>query len=683
MSTRAQYPSLIGNQGKFLRVNPTETDAEWQSAVIGTGIQSVTGWNVDNTDPVNPVILPLQVDGVTILGTGEVGSPLQAVLPTGFVQSVNDDGNGFVTVDNTDPNNPIIDFDYLALADDQTFGEELAVNTFFIDALFTNTYYTDSMVDFLINDSTFITDITTVVGSTGAVAVDSSDTTPSYLASKLNIHSSDGSVVVVTSITNPSGNEILDIDLTTTGGSAGNQLVTMTASEDLTIGQTVGNSVMENNKVARANRINSNTVIQDYTMSGFAVIQDHQCEIGGDKFVMIDWDTTGTDTLNATIGTVNNSVMTLALGTSVAVTTTFNTTINDYSVCKLDTDKFIVFYVNDASGSVIKYRVGTVSGTVITFGTEATVDTLSGGVDSFHSTSLGTNKGVIFYAGTTPSQTKVTVFTTSGTVATFGTPHTVGTNVQANAVNDTNSTIQKIATDKFAICASSNDVYAQVFTCSGTTITAGTELQIANPATSTTIRFITSPNTDVFVLAYATPFTGITYAIACTVSTTTITAGTPLNTLIGTPSIGIFVESTTSLMCVSSSNTRGFTRISLSGTTLAIVSYINTTSQNTQTVITMGNGYWIGLYSSSTSVFIFIQGMSVSFLGIAQSTVAKGASVNVLYSGKDSNQSGLAPGGYYVPDALGGIVVNPIEDTTYAMNLLPVMKALSATEVVI
>ena len=553
------------------------------------------------------------------------------------------------------------------IADSTNFTDELANNTTFIDALTAN--------------ADFITNIDVI--SDGKVKVDTDDTTSDFLDSKLNIHSSDSSVTVAKTITNPSGNEILDIDLSTASAGAGNLLVSMTADEDITIGQTVGVSVMENNKVARANRYVSNTVTQDYTMSGDATIQDHQCEIGGDKFVMINWDTAGTDTLYATIGTVNNTVMTVALGTSVAVTTTFNTTVEDYSVCKLDTDKFIVFYRNDASNTIIKYRVGTVSGTTITFGTEATVDTLAGGVDSIHSATLGTDKGVIFYAGTTTSQTRVTVFTTSGTVATFGTPHTVGTNIQANALGSTYNTIQKIATDKFVICASSNDVYAQVFTCSGTTITAGTELQIANPATSTNIRFITSPNTDVFVLAYATPFTNITYAIACTVSTTTITAGTPLNTLIGIASIGIFVESPTSLMCVSSSNTRGFTRISLSGTSLSIVSYLNTTSQNAQTVITMGNGYYIGLFPSSTSVSVYIQGMSVSFLGIAQATVAKGASVNVLYSGKDSNQSGLAPGGYYVPDALGGIVINPVEDTTFTLNQLPTMKALSATEVVI
>lgn len=42
-----------------------------------------------------------------------------------------------------------------------------------------------------------------------------SDTTPSVLNNKLNIHSSDSSVTVTKTITNPSGNEIIDYDLST------------------------------------------------------------------------------------------------------------------------------------------------------------------------------------------------------------------------------------------------------------------------------------------------------------------------------------------------------------------------------------------------------------------------------------------------------------------------------------
>lgn len=50
------------------------------------------------------------------------------------------------------------------------------------------------------------------------VAVSAADTTPGYLQPKLNVHSSDGSVTVTETITNPAGNEILDIDITAASG---------------------------------------------------------------------------------------------------------------------------------------------------------------------------------------------------------------------------------------------------------------------------------------------------------------------------------------------------------------------------------------------------------------------------------------------------------------------------------
>jgi|GEM_PF-5150880 len=89
-----------------------------QPTPASTGVQSVTDdgngqVTVDNTDPANPIIdfTGVVADGTTITGTGLAGAPLQAVAaPPSGVQSVTDDGNGQVTVDNTDPANPIIDF---------------------------------------------------------------------------------------------------------------------------------------------------------------------------------------------------------------------------------------------------------------------------------------------------------------------------------------------------------------------------------------------------------------------------------------------------------------------------------------------------------------------------------------------------------------------------------------------
>lgn len=64
----------------------------------GTGVQSVTGLNTDNTDPQNPIV-QISVDGSTITGTGTPGDPLVATAssnitvytetPSGDVDGVN------------------------------------------------------------------------------------------------------------------------------------------------------------------------------------------------------------------------------------------------------------------------------------------------------------------------------------------------------------------------------------------------------------------------------------------------------------------------------------------------------------------------------------------------------------------------------------------------------------------
>lgn len=69
----------------------------------GGGVESVTGLNTDNTDPLNPIV-KISVDGTTITGTGTPLDPLVAIGGGGgSVNSVT--GN---IVDNTDPVNPVV-----------------------------------------------------------------------------------------------------------------------------------------------------------------------------------------------------------------------------------------------------------------------------------------------------------------------------------------------------------------------------------------------------------------------------------------------------------------------------------------------------------------------------------------------------------------------------------------------
>lgn len=118
MATRANLPKFQGNAGKFLQVGMDEEDAVWVSAE-----------------------------------------------PSDAVQSVTDDGNGFVTVNNTDPQNPIIDFDYLSLATDPSFVTAIAEDSTFVSELIGNTTFTTDLanntnfINTLSANSTFITNI--------------------------------------------------------------------------------------------------------------------------------------------------------------------------------------------------------------------------------------------------------------------------------------------------------------------------------------------------------------------------------------------------------------------------------------------------------------------------------------------------------------------------------------------
>jgi hypothetical protein len=97
--------------------------------------------------------------------------------------------------------------DLIAIANDATFLATLIPNL-------------DENVKVAVDGVTITGDGTTANPLVAAVSSDNftvkataADTTPSYLDNKLNIHSTDGSVTVTKTITNPAGNEVVDYDL--------------------------------------------------------------------------------------------------------------------------------------------------------------------------------------------------------------------------------------------------------------------------------------------------------------------------------------------------------------------------------------------------------------------------------------------------------------------------------------
>lgn len=109
------YHSLIVNsdstQGKLINLKGDTTRFEiWADGLVGTGVQSVTGTAVDNTDPKNPVInsstLPYKVYTAILQDTGaSAHAPIPVVLENtlGCTVSISYSGVGWYTVTLSSP----------------------------------------------------------------------------------------------------------------------------------------------------------------------------------------------------------------------------------------------------------------------------------------------------------------------------------------------------------------------------------------------------------------------------------------------------------------------------------------------------------------------------------------------------------------------------------------------------
>lgn len=139
------------------------------------------------------------------------------------------------------------------------------------------------------------------------------------------------------------------------------------------------------------------------------------CQLGTDKFVVVYDEETAGDNATACVCTVSGT--TIAAGTPVEWTVSTSTYLYP-SVCKLDTDKFVIAWKDGGDSSKMKVIVATVSGTVPSFGTEQDID-----VDSCGNTSLAqldTDKFVLAWVNNTEGNVKIEICTVSTTTVTEG-----------------------------------------------------------------------------------------------------------------------------------------------------------------------------------------------------------------------------------------------------------------------
>lgn len=254
---------------------------------------------------------------------------------------------------------------------------------------------------------------------------------------------------------------------------------------------------------------------QEFGTTNSSVLYCQCCEIDTNKFVVVWRDTGDADKGKARVGTVSGTTITWGAISEFCADIATSLGIG---VCKLDTDKFVVVYADNTDDDGWA-RVGTVSTRTISWGT----------AKEFHDTDveypsccqLETDKFAIAYNDETGGDLgTVCICTVANSTITSGTPVDFEGQIR-------NVRCCKLDTDKFvAFYSDSGDgthPKACAFSISGTTPTPGTIKEI--DAIAAYFEDCCQLDTDKFVIAWYDSV-GVTGEIEiCTVSGTTITEG--------------------------------------------------------------------------------------------------------------------------------------------------------------
>ena len=457
----------------------------------------------------------------------------------------------------------------------------------------------------------------------------------------------------------------------------GGAVLPLIANQDLTIGDVVGATENMENYVSKS--FEDNTVslplpdtytdlsqinlhdITWLTATTFVVLYYARYRIGAyyKQSVLYCTGTIDTDTLAITLGTP-----VVHEGKSSTLTSGYTFQYNG-KIARVNDTKFLMVGQHNYNNDYYNYQTGIVSGTTITLGA------WTQGSDSENRTiysliMLTETLGV--YATTETNNERINPFTLSGEVITYGTAITVSLQYQLWKVNST--TFGYISYNTQSIYIAVTD---------GSTITANVE------NTTPTIGAGSGTATN-FVGAYVEDNkVAISYLVSAdvvgirilTISTTTVTYGD--EELISAPSVNDVrvIPSTTTSVFVCTDNT--IRKVIFSGITISLIKYITNLFDKTFSFFIGANGKFSFFDISSGDITLFLEGMAYNFIGVAQSTVSKGDTVNVVTSGVDTNQSGLSSGAFYKVAKSSLEVIDPEEKLTTANTV----KAINSTSIII
>lgn len=171
-------------------------------------------------------------------------------------------------------------------------------------------------------------------------------------------------------------------------------------------------------------------------------------QLDTDKFIAFYTDNTNWQGTGR-VGTVSGT--TISWGSSSGYTE-YDPQYTGLAAVQLATDKAIVCFTNPESNGYVQARVASVSGTTITWGTTATIDTtdsglgIGGGGSQFNACQADTDKAVLVWnRAVSPYSTVAVILSVSGTTITVGAIYT------AYSVTSFAAAVAKVATGKVTI----------------------------------------------------------------------------------------------------------------------------------------------------------------------------------------------------------------------------------------
>jgi hypothetical protein len=388
----------------------------------------------------------------------------------------------------------------------------------------------------------------------------------------------------------------------------------------------------------------------------------------------------------AIVGTVDPSNNSISFGSAV----TFNNAMITYQSVTYDSanGKVVVCYC-DGNQYIGRAKVGTVSGTSISFGSAGTFN--SGQSTRLSSVSTTNGKVVVAYTGTSDHGTAV-VGTVSGTSISFGSVIVFNNRLTykfACAYDSTNDKAVVFYQDQ----SNSSSGRAKVGTVSGTSINFGSEEIFSSTSTDWMAATYDSANKKV-VVAYenSSGGAGSGKAIVGTVSGTSISFGTEAVFNNTTTNTGITYDSAKEKIIIAYGG--GAIVGTVSGTSISFgtaVQYYSGGTYMNSPVYDSANGRVSIAYKATSSDHLFVVVLttnsietnltSENYIGIAAETIANTATGKItVVGGTNTGQTGLTTAQTYYVQTNGTLATsagNPsvVAGTSVSSTKIAVQKS--------